>query len=128
MSCPPLGLQALLFCVFDKDEGPMVSCSDPPHAVGRHFKPLGRYLLPETFIKGRVVSVVLDDNVIVGAPVYIEDTNYDRNCFQFNICMVISSSLDPAPHRDIAQHLAMAFHALEVEMRLLSRPQDVNIQ
>ena len=28
---------------------------------------------PETFVKGRVVSVVLDDNVIIGAPVYIED-------------------------------------------------------
>eukprot|EP00933_Yihiella_yeosuensis_P037309 TRINITY_DN31210_c0_g1_i1.p1 TRINITY_DN31210_c0_g1~~TRINITY_DN31210_c0_g1_i1.p1 ORF type:complete len:460 (-),score=73.41 TRINITY_DN31210_c0_g1_i1:30-1409(-) len=120
MAYSSLGLQALLFSVFDKDEGPMVKCSDPPNAVGRYLKVLGRYLLPETFIKGRVVSVVLDDNVIIGAPVYIEDTLYDRNCFQFNICMVISSSLDPWPHRDIAQHLASAFHALEVEINLLS--------
>eukprot|EP00931_Biecheleriopsis_adriatica_P106306 TRINITY_DN80786_c0_g1_i1.p1 TRINITY_DN80786_c0_g1~~TRINITY_DN80786_c0_g1_i1.p1 ORF type:complete len:453 (+),score=101.12 TRINITY_DN80786_c0_g1_i1:1-1359(+) len=120
----PLGLKALLFCVFDKDEGPMVRCSDPPNAVGRLLKPLGRYLLPETFIKGRVVSMVLDDNVIVGAPVYIEDNLYDRNIFQFNICMVVSSSLDPEPHRDIAQHLAMAFHSLEVEIKMLSSPSD----
>lgn len=117
-----LGLRALLYCVFDKDEGPIVCCSDPPRAVEKKFKPLGRYLLPETFVKGRVVSVVLDDNVILGAPVYIEDTLYDRNCFQFNICAVISSRIDVEPYRDLAQHLASAFHALEVEMKLLSHP------
>lgn len=100
-------------------------CSDPPTAVRKHFKQLGRYLLPETFVKGRVVSLVLDDNVIVGAPVYIEDTLYDRNCFQFNICMVISSRVDTEPHLDLAQHLATAFHALEVEIKLLSQPDEV---
>jgi len=118
-----LGLRALLYCVFDKEEGPTVCCSDPPHAVGKQFKPLGRYLLPETFVRGRVVSVVLDDNVILGAPVYIEDTLYDRNCFQFNICAVIGSRLDAEPYREMAQHLASAFHALEVEIKLLSRQQ-----
>lgn len=125
MDGPSLRLKALLYCVFDKEEGPIVCCADPPNAVGSHFKPLGRYLLPESFVKGRVVSVVLDENVVLGAPVYIEDTLYDRNCFQFNICAVISSNIDVEPYRDMAQHLASAFHALEVEIKLLSNSANV---
>lgn len=121
--CGSLGLHALLCCVFEKNEGPMVHCSDPPQAVGPKVKQLGRYLLPETFCTGRVVSIVLDDHLVLGAPVYIEDTQYDRNCFQFNICMVISSHVDPAPHRDLAQHLAQAFEGLEVDLKLLSKPE-----
>lgn len=128
MGTPPLDLRALLFCVFDKDEGPMVKCSDPPHALGVQFKfkILGRYLLPETFVQGRVVSVgVEEDKVIVGAPVYIEDTQYSRNCFQFNICLVASSTADPEPQRDVAQHLAEVFHTLEVDTKLLSSASEV---
>eukprot|EP00416_Gambierdiscus_australes_P037378 CAMPEP_0171103110 /NCGR_PEP_ID=MMETSP0766_2-20121228/58741_1 /TAXON_ID=439317 /ORGANISM="Gambierdiscus australes, Strain CAWD 149" /LENGTH=274 /DNA_ID=CAMNT_0011563513 /DNA_START=121 /DNA_END=943 /DNA_ORIENTATION=+ len=121
-----LGLRALLYCVFEQEEGPKVFCADPPNAVGQQFKPLGRFLLPETFVKGRVVSMVLSDNVLLGSPVYIEDTYYDRNCFHFNICMVISSQVDKEPHRELAQHLATAFHALEVELKLLSRPEEAD--
>jgi len=123
--CSGLGLRALLCCIFEKDIGPRVVCSDPPDAVGKQFKPLGRYLLPEDIARGRVISVVLDDDVVLGAPVYIDDTRYDRNCFQFVICLVIGSREDTEPHRDLAQHLAMSFHALEVEIKLLSRGEKV---
>lgn len=117
-----LGLRALLLCVFDKEEGPSICCSDPPGAVGaKLFKSLGRYLLPDTFVKGRVVSVVLDDNVVLGAPVFIENTvKYDRNIFQFTVCMVISSSAQEAMHRDLAQHLATSFCLLENRLEWLS--------
>lgn len=120
-----LGILALLCCVFDKEEGPIVLCSDPSQALRDHFKPLGRYLLPEAFVKGRVVSVVLDDTMVIGAPVYINDVLYDRNCFQFNICAVVSSRLDPAPYRDLAQHLAVSFYPLEVDLKFLSRTEKV---
>eukprot|EP00811_Abedinium_folium_P032675 NODE_5701_length_1742_cov_15.980186.p1 GENE.NODE_5701_length_1742_cov_15.980186~~NODE_5701_length_1742_cov_15.980186.p1 ORF type:complete len:421 (+),score=131.96 NODE_5701_length_1742_cov_15.980186:299-1561(+) len=121
-----LGLKALLCCIFDKDEGPIVLCSDPPNSVAAQFNALklGRYLLPESFVRSRVVSVRLDDNVVLGAPVMITDSLYDRNCFQFNICVVIGSNLDAQPYRDLAQNLAMAFKPLEVDMRLLSRAEE----
>lgn len=114
-----LKLRALLYCVFDKEEGPIVCCSDPPNAIDREQGKLGRYLLPEIFVKGRVVSLLLDEMdekyIVMGAPVYIEDARYPRNCFQFNICSIISSSIDVEPYRDLAQHLAMAFESLETQ-------------
>lgn len=120
-----LRIRALLYCVFDKEEGPILACSDPPSALPRQQTKLGSYLLPEMFVKGRVVSVVVDDNVVLGAPVYIEDTAYDRNCFQFNICVIISNMIDVEPYRDLAQHLASAFQALETQDKFLSRPDRV---
>lgn len=116
-----LGIKALLCVVFEKKEGPSIRWSDPPDAVStENFKILGRYLLPETFVKGRVVSITLDDSVIVGAPVYIQDSLYQRNCFHFNICVVIDSRAHLERHHDLAQHLATVFHRLEVELKLLS--------
>jgi len=116
-----LGLQALLCCVFEKEEGPIIQCSDPPEALRKDFKPLGRYLLPDNFATGRVVSVLMaSDSLVLGAPVYIEDTVYDRNCFQFNICALICKKADAAPHRNLAHHLAKAFMTLEMEHKLLS--------
>lgn len=120
-----VALQALVCCVFDKDEGPMILCADPYDAVGKQFKPLGRYLLPETFVNGRIVSIVLGDHLLLGAPVYIDDLQYDRNCFQFNICAVVSSQADTAPYRDLAQHLAMAFRSLEVDLNFLSKHENI---
>ena len=57
---------------------------------------------------------------------HLEDTNYSRNCFQFNICMALPSAIETAwgrawpddfevidgsqhhePYRDIAQLLAV---------------------
>eukprot|EP00928_Gymnodinium_smaydae_P014020 TRINITY_DN15083_c5_g1_i1.p1 TRINITY_DN15083_c5_g1~~TRINITY_DN15083_c5_g1_i1.p1 ORF type:complete len:445 (+),score=75.43 TRINITY_DN15083_c5_g1_i1:253-1587(+) len=115
------GLRALLFSVFDQDKGQVIECADPPNAVGSHgFKHLAKYLLPDSFARGRVVSVYLDDHVVVGAPVYIEDTRYHRNIFQFNICMVVSSQVNLDPYREIAQHLAAGFRVLEMETKLLS--------
>ncbi|CAE7171178.1 unnamed protein product [Symbiodinium pilosum] len=121
-------LDALLFCVFDKDAGPIVQCADPPGA-GIAFQQVGHYLLPDSTIKGRVVSIVCGDRVMMGTPVYIEDAFYHRNSFQFNVCMVIDSSQHHEPYRDVAQLLAMSFHSLEVDTRLLSNPRDkISIQ
>eukprot|EP00435_Cladocopium_sp_Y103_P053041 s2001_g16.t2 len=126
-------LEALLFCVFDKDAGPIVQCADPEGAATAAFQRVGQslshYLIPDSAVKGRVVSVVCGDNVLMGTPVYIEDTSYSRNCFQFNICMVIDGSQHHEPYRDIAQLLAMSFQTLEVETKLLSNPrQGTSIQ
>eukprot|EP00927_Polykrikos_kofoidii_P016902 TRINITY_DN17674_c0_g1_i1.p1 TRINITY_DN17674_c0_g1~~TRINITY_DN17674_c0_g1_i1.p1 ORF type:complete len:435 (+),score=72.68 TRINITY_DN17674_c0_g1_i1:168-1472(+) len=115
-----LGLRAILLVIFDQKKGPIISCSDPPGAVGDFFNALHPYLVPESYATGRVLSVVLDDNVILGAPIFIDDPSYDRNCFSFNVCVVINSQVDSAPHRDLAQNLATAFHTLEVELKLLS--------
>mmetsp|Transcript_9740 Transcript_9740/g.23304 ORF Transcript_9740/g.23304 Transcript_9740/m.23304 type:complete len:426 (-) Transcript_9740:58-1335(-) len=121
-------LEALLFCVFDKDAGPIVQCADPPGA-STSFQQVGHYLLPDSTIKGRVVSIVCGDRVMMGTPVYIEDAFYHRNSFQFNICMVIDSSKHHEPYRDIAQLLAMSFQSLETDTRLLSNPRDrISIQ
>ncbi|CAK9083003.1 unnamed protein product [Durusdinium trenchii] len=60
----------------------------------------------------------------MGTPIYIEDTSYRRNCFQFNICMVIDGNQHHEPYRDIAQLLAMSFQTLEVETKLLSNPRE----
>eukprot|EP00435_Cladocopium_sp_Y103_P051883 s2001_g16.t1 len=117
-------LEALLFCVFDKDAGPIVQCADPEGAATAAFQRVGHYLIPDSAVKGRVVSVVCGDNVLMGTPVYIEDTSYSRNCFQFNICMVIDGSQHHEPYRDIAQLLAMSFQTLEVETKLLSNPRE----
>lgn len=120
-----LGLRALLCVVFDKDQGPTIRCADPEGAVDTWSKPLGHYLLPSEWSGGRVVSKVMGDNVIIGAPVYISDDGrerrYDRNCFQFIICFVISTHVDSEPHQELAQHLAAAFHKLETEERLISK-------
>ncbi|CAJ1456119.1 unnamed protein product [Effrenium voratum] len=117
-------LEALLYCVFDKDAGPIVQCADPVGAATTEFQLVGHYLIPDSVVQGRVVSVVCGDHVMMGTPVYIEDNSYFRNCFQFNICMVIDATRHHEPYRDIAQLLAMSFQTLEVETKLLSNPRE----
>lgn len=118
-----LGVRALLFTAFDEVHGHQMRCSDPPDAIGAElFKSVSAFFLTrrEARVEGRVVSLLLGEFVLLGAPIVIEHARYDRNIFQYNVCAVISSSLDRAPYKDLAQHLASAFRVLEDDMLFLS--------
>jgi len=121
LAMPGLCLQELLCVVFEPEKGPHIQCSDPVSVIGDTFSKFGRHILPEQELSGTVVSYPLDDIVILGTPVYIEDIFYARNCFQFNICMVISSRVDQEVYRAVAPHLAKSFRALEIEHKLISK-------
>lgn len=118
-------LRAILCCEFEKTKGPIVKCSDPPDALASQFSLLGRYFIPEKSLSHKVVSVQLDSYRLLGVPVYIDDAQYERNCFQFCILLVTGQSDDYSPYRDAALHLATAFHTVEVEAKLLSNKQHV---
>mmetsp|Transcript_26601 Transcript_26601/g.61118 ORF Transcript_26601/g.61118 Transcript_26601/m.61118 type:complete len:506 (+) Transcript_26601:34-1551(+) len=116
-----LPIEALFIAVFHPVEGDMILCSDPPefaekdasHAGSPHWGLLSM-LLPGPALDAKLILKKFGDSVVLGSPVNIADRGYDRNHFQFTVCIAVKmSDHDHLLHGALARNLRRSFRLLE---------------
>ena len=112
-------IRAIMFTQFEDVEGYVVAASDPPNVMTDQFKDIGYHFLPDRGICWRLISLSVGDYRIVGVPVHIDDPKYARRAFVFCFCL-ITDKTGVEIAKLAAQHLAHAFHELEVQSSFLS--------
>jgi hypothetical protein len=72
----------------------------------------------DTYSKREMVDIFCFRNAlgykIVGCPVSIGDTKYQRNALMFNLCFVFGQSVDTSNHEPVVKKLASYLTQIEV--------------
>ncbi|XP_056020972.1 GATOR complex protein NPRL2-like isoform X2 [Ostrea edulis] len=85
-----------------------------------HFDIIHNYIIPKPEFQGRLITVNALGYKIVGCPVYIGDTKYQRNALMFNLCFVFGQSVDTSNHEPVVKKLASYLTQIELESGFLS--------
>ncbi|OII71727.1 uncharacterized protein cubi_00534 [Cryptosporidium ubiquitum] len=121
-------IEAIIFCKFDEELGPIVLCSSPSDIFGSE-KPqlcsiITKYLLPDIHFAGKTISFVIGNKwKAIGVPIFIEGSQYLRNSFQFTVCIIVKKTsynfYQEVYSRHIARILGSAFKLLEEDCGIL---------
>ncbi|CUV04508.1 unnamed protein product [Cryptosporidium hominis] len=121
-------IEAIIFCKFDEELGPIVLCSSPSDIFGSEksqlYSIITKYLLPDIHFAGKTISFVIGNRwKAIGVPIFIEGSQYLRNSFQFTVCIIVEKKpynfYQEIYSRHIARTLGSAFKLLEEDCGIL---------
>ncbi|KAJ1607291.1 nitrogen permease regulator-like protein [Cryptosporidium canis] len=121
-------IEAIIFCKFDEELGPIVLCSSPTDIFGPDKSQLcsiiTKYMLPDIHFAEKTISFAISDKwKAIGVPIFIEGCQYLRNSFQFTICIIVAKNqldfYEDIYSRHIARTLGSAFRLLEEDCGIL---------
>ncbi|KAH8581672.1 nitrogen permease regulator family [Cryptosporidium sp. chipmunk genotype I] len=121
-------IEAIIFCKFDEELGPIVLCSSPSDMFGseksQFYSIITKYLLPDIHFAGKTISFVMGNKwKAIGVPIFIEGSQYPRNSFQFTVCIIVEKKpydfYQEIYSRHIARILGSAFKLLEEDCGIL---------
>lgn len=101
--------------------------SSPPHRstsstrVLFDFDDISKYVIPPDALCGRLVICATRNHRIIGFPVSISGSKYERNYFRFNLCFVFERSADLSCYKPIVRKVSRVLAACEEESMFLSR-------
>lgn len=100
----------------------MYRSSEVPREVitKAHFDTIHNYIIPKPEFQGRLMTVNALGYKIVGCPVSIGDTKYQRNALMFNLCFVFEQDVDTINHEPVVKKLASYLTQIELESGFLS--------
>lgn len=99
--------------------------SSPPHRSASstrvlfNFNDISKYVIPPNALCGRLVICATRNHRIIGFPVSILGSKYERNYFRFNLCFVFERSADLSCYKPIVRKVSRVLAACEV--RYLAR-------
>jgi hypothetical protein len=120
--------------VFHPTEGSKVLCQIPSGAVVPEqtddssalsepllpFYCVKNYVIPKPPLCNRLVAIKINNYRVVGHPVHIYGSEYERNSFIFNFAFVFPVNADSIVYEMSIRRLARMFMALEEQSRYLS--------
>eukprot|EP00921_Rhytidocystis_pertsovi_P005859 GHVQ01010022.1.p1 GENE.GHVQ01010022.1~~GHVQ01010022.1.p1 ORF type:complete len:839 (-),score=91.20 GHVQ01010022.1:1096-3612(-) len=117
-------LCGLIYCKFDAHQGPIVVCSAPPGILadsGLKFRSISKYFFLHEDLNSQIISLRVGAYRVLGVPIKLENPKvYERNCFQFTLCLVVDTLADVTPFRAMAVQFGYIFRELEMKSFLLS--------
>lgn len=123
----------IFYTVFNPIEGPKVLCQVPEDVVhqapqssrpGRpvvNFDHIKNYVIPKPALCNHLVTVNVKNVRLVGHPVLISGSQYERNSFLFNFVFLFAGNEESTPYELPIRRLARMFMVLEEQSRYLSR-------
>ena len=99
---------------FDIPEGFATSTSNNPLMVD--FDSFSEYMIPKSALCNQLVTISTTNYRIMGYPVLIQDTKYERNVLLFNLCFVFEKMANIISFEQIVTKIARVLRALEVLM------------
>jgi hypothetical protein len=79
-----------------------------------YFEDVSRYVIPSSALCGRLVKCTTQHHRIIGFPVELLGTNYDRREFRFNVCFVFDKSADLSCYEPLVRKVGRVLTACEV--------------
>ncbi|XP_062575588.1 GATOR1 complex protein NPRL2-like [Saccostrea cucullata] len=115
-------ITSILLSEFHPTTGPMVKYQVPKEIISKaHFDVIHNYIIPKPEFQGRLITVNALGYKIVGCPVSIDDTKYQRNALMFNLCFVFDQNVDTSNHEPVVKKLALYLTQIELESGFLSK-------
>lgn len=129
-------LLAIFFAVFHPQAGPEVIYQVPSDFIGSASNPSGaskedhffcinmdsvsEYLIPKRQLCDRMVSICNSGYRILGWPIRVEGSQYERNAFIFNCCMAFDETQDVSSYIPVVRRLARVLKNMEEMKKILS--------
>jgi len=116
-------IKCVLFCEFDYKLGPALVYQYPLNYLKEdQFNAHSDVLIPRPEICGKVVTIQIDQDYIVGLPVIIVNDKYERQKIEFNIAVIVAENQLPwrSVYENIVRKLASNISTLELESDLVS--------
>ncbi|KAJ3258056.1 Nitrogen permease regulator 2 [Boothiomyces macroporosus] len=114
--------------LFEVPEGFTNSINDGPLKVD--FDSFSEYMIPKSALCNQLVTISTTNFRIMGYPVLLQDSKYERNALLFNLCFVFEKSANILSFEQIVTKIARVLRALEVrailnkvESEFLSNPE-----
>ncbi len=86
-----------------------------PSAVSaEHFAHFSDYVIPDNELCFRFITLPIDNNIIAGYPVRIENKKYHRNQLLFNLGIVLKGNAIPSRFEPVCKKIGQTLKALEV--------------
>lgn len=115
-------VKAILFCEFHPTHGPKIICQDPPNGFdSKEFASLSAYVIPKTGLQGQLMTVNSLGKKVIGFPVALVDSRFERNRYIFNLCFVCEASKRTVQYEPLVRKLARYLTQLEYECRFLTQ-------
>ena len=124
-------LQAIFYARFHPERGPSVihqypdgslirqQTSSSDHEPCLSFSDISAYVIPPYELCDQALSICTNGYRVLGFPISLEDTKYDRNRFTFNVCFVLDEADDVRLWQQVVKKTAAFFRGLEEEDGLL---------
>ncbi|SMR50700.1 unnamed protein product [Zymoseptoria tritici ST99CH_1E4] len=132
---PQSMLEAIFYARFHPERGPSVihqypagSIISPPDASSRPFinwADISSYIIPPYDLCNQSLSICTAGHRVLAFPISLEDAEYDRNRFTFNICFVLPEEEDAHPWESIVRKTARFLMAIETEDCVLQIEEDL---
>jgi hypothetical protein len=89
------------------------------------FDSISQLLIPRQEFCDRLVTVCVNHQRVIGHPVCIQSSKYERNEFIFNLCLVLDEEAEFSAYTSVVRKLARMLRQLEEQSRFLSREEVV---
>lgn len=121
--------------------GPKIVAQSPPGSIAPSKTPTSRapfvdfdvlqeYIIPRQAFCNRYLTINSPDNkyTLLGFPIVIPDSKYQRNEFIFNFGLLIEAGVDPTPYEGVVRYLAATFSAMEKQGEYLSLGERIDLR
>lgn len=88
------------------------------------FSTISDLLIPRQEFCDRLVTICVNKYRVIGHPVCIQHSRYDRNEFIFNLAMVLDEDVEFSGHTSVVRKMARMLRNLEEQRQFLSREED----
>ncbi|KAK2756175.1 Nitrogen permease regulator 2 [Arachnomyces sp. PD_36] len=125
-------IKAIFYSKFDTQEGPKVVHQVPDGAIVPSrtslsqqplfaFLDISFFVIPRQELCGNLLHVCAGGYRILGYPICMKSSVYDRNEFIFNFCIVLTEDEDFSTYKSVVHKLADLMRGLEEQSGFLSR-------
>ncbi|XP_072931406.1 GATOR complex protein NPRL2-like isoform X2 [Epargyreus clarus] len=101
--------------------GPKISCQFPEDYISKElFDAISAYIIPKPQIQKCTMTINALGHKIVGYPIRIDSTRYERNAYVFNLCFVCDSWSKTVQYESVVKKLGEHLTIMEEETRFVS--------
>jgi nitrogen permease regulator 2-like protein len=118
---PPI--EGIFYSEFHPVQGPKIVYEIPEGfsaELSVDFDSFSEYIIPKSALCNRLVSIRTTKYQIMGFPVRINDSKYQRNAFLFNLCFVFDKQANTRCYDQIVSKIARVLVSLETQTQYLS--------
>ncbi|XP_059059808.1 GATOR complex protein NPRL2-like isoform X1 [Achroia grisella] len=101
--------------------GPKISCQFPEDYISKEvFDSISAYIIPKPQIQKCTMTINALGHKIVGYPIRIDNSRYERNVYLFNLCFVCDSWSKTVQYEPVVKKLGEHLTIMEEETRFVS--------
>ena len=81
---------AIIYCEFNLEKGPELVYQEPENYIkATEFPKISEFIVPSTQFCNKEIALHLGNAYLLGYPIFLNNSNYERNRFKFNFCLMI---------------------------------------